>query len=86
MVDGRTFSVRYVEYQASDWCEDYEARLDLVDVAIRSQTRWEGQRVGDTCKRSKRREKHPPAGDGSRGNPILRLHVTWADLHPTGSR
>ena len=80
-VAGEDFVVEYVEYQASDQCEQYKARLDLKSLQVLSHARWEGESVGDRCVPKKEVSKLARPGDGARGRPILRLHVTWADLN-----
>jgi hypothetical protein len=75
------FLVNYVEYQASDQCERYQARISLATLAVRSEARWEGTSDARGCRAKKRLKKLAPKGDGDSGEPILRLHVTWADLN-----
>jgi hypothetical protein len=73
--------VDYVEFQASDHCERYRARLDLTTLAVTSEARWEGTTDARGCTTKRRLKKLAPHGDGSISNPILRLHADWGDVH-----
>lgn len=77
------FVVNYVEAQSSDQCEIFQATVNLKNLAVRSQGRWEGERNGAGCTRKHRVAKLAPVGTGERDSPLLRLHVEWRDLHPT---
>lgn len=81
VVHGR-FVVDYVEFQASDHCERYQASLQIRTLAIVSQTRREGPTDARGCHAATAMKKLATPGDGSPGRPILRLHTTWTDLHP----
>ncbi len=73
-IDKDSFVVDYVEFQASDWCERYRARLDLVKLVVTSEARWEGTTDARGCHPKKRLAQLAPHGDGCPGKPILRLH------------
>ena len=85
-VDDDSFVVDYIELQASDRCERYRARLDLVKAVVTSEARWEGVTDARGCHPKKRLTQLAPHGDGSAGKPILRLHTDWTDLHPAAGR
>ena len=73
-IDKDSFVVDYIEFQASDRCERYRARLDLVKLAVTSEGRWEGTTDARGCHSKKRVAQLAPHGDGSPGKPVLRLH------------
>lgn len=73
-VKGSTFVLRYVEYQADDRCEIFEAEVDLTTARIRTRSRTDGTVVRDQCKAGRRREDHASVGSGGRSNPLLTLH------------
>jgi hypothetical protein len=73
------FVVDYVEFQASDRCERYQARLDLTSLAVVSEVRREGLTDGRGCHLEKRIPMLARKGDGASGRPILRLHTEWVD-------
>jgi hypothetical protein len=79
-----TFSLTYLEFQASDLCERYEASVRLVPLEVVEQKRWEGGSDSRGCTIQRPLTELAPLGNGEPGHPILRLHVEWADLHPTG--
>jgi hypothetical protein len=85
-IDKDSFVVDYIELQASDRCERYQARLDLVKLVVTSEARWEGTTDARGCHPKKRLTQLAPHGDGSSGKPILRLHTDWTDLHPAAGR
>jgi hypothetical protein len=85
-IDKDSFVVDYIELQASDRCERYQARLDLVKLVVTSEARWEGTTDARGCHPKKRLTQLAPHGDGSAGKPILRLHTDWTDLHPAAGR
>jgi len=85
-IEKDSFVVDYIEHQASDRCERYQARLDLVKVVLTSEARWEGTTDARGCHPKKRLTQLAPHGDGSAGKPILRLHTDWTDLHPVPGR
>jgi len=85
-IDKDSFVVDYIERQASDRCERYRARLDLVKLVVTSEARWEGTTDARGCHPKKRLTQLAPHGDGSPGKPILRLHTDWTDLHPAAER
>jgi hypothetical protein len=83
--DGK-FSVTYVDFQASDHCERYEATVTLVPFSVFSQTRWEGESNAQGCKTKRRLKKLAPLGSGEQGQSVLRLHVEWVDVYGDRSR
>ena len=44
-IDKDSFVVDYIEHQASDRCERYQARLDLATLVVTSEARWEAPRT-----------------------------------------
>lgn len=78
------FVVEYVEFQASDQCERYHARLDVKTLALKSEERWEGTSDASGCHTTKRLKKLAPKGDGARDRPILHLHADWGDVNGRG--
>jgi len=74
------FVVDYVEFQASDRCERYQARLDLSTLEVLTETRGEGTTDARGCHAKKRMNRLAHKGDGTGGKPILRLHTEWADV------
>jgi hypothetical protein len=76
---------RYVEFQASDACEEVEASIDLGNLSVQ-QIRYEGVSDSKGCGAKKRVNRTVPPGNGARGYPILRLHLEWVDEHPEAAK
>lgn len=74
-IESDSFVVDYLEFQASDYCERYQARVDLKKLAVTSEARWEGTSDPRGCHPKRRLTKLAPHGDGTADRPILRLHT-----------
>jgi hypothetical protein len=74
-VEGTRLAVRYVEFQANDRCEIYEATVELrAGPRVETERRSVGTIAKDDCVPGSEHGALVPLGDGSADHPLLTLH------------